>query len=230
MKRRYWSASASTEILARSTFWVRASASSTSSGPSKPSRLTTRASCVPTASSAASHASKPASDHRGSGSGGSAALVLASAMRFPRCGKPVNHLRADYTDSGDSAQNLGKPGLRLGHLEGLLSPQIRHGRARSGPAQRLAARARPRPRPRSRRGRRCTPAPHREPAASTAPARSATVPDSAFMPRSSLMSKPAKPMAPRIASSRDALGDAGRRLRIEGREHDVGRHRRRQAG
>src|SRR5207344_63074 len=41
MKSRYCWASASTEILARSTFWVRASASKRSSGPSKPSTSTT---------------------------------------------------------------------------------------------------------------------------------------------------------------------------------------------
>src|SRR6185503_20393754 len=93
-------------------------------GPSKPSRLTTSACCVPTASSAASQASTLASK-LGSGSGGSTALMLASAMRFPQCGKPVNHSRADYTDSGSggSVQNLGKVGFRLGQLKRLLLPQ-----------------------------------------------------------------------------------------------------------
>ena len=43
MKARYWSASARIEILARSTFCWRASASRRSSGPSKPSTSTTSA-------------------------------------------------------------------------------------------------------------------------------------------------------------------------------------------
>src|SRR5262245_36724650 len=110
------------EILAKSTFCVRANARSTSSGPSKPSRLTTSASCLPIASSAASHASTLASKF-GSGSGGSAALMLASAMRLPRCGKAVNHSCADYTDSGGGAQNFGNAGLSLADVERLLLPQ-----------------------------------------------------------------------------------------------------------
>jgi hypothetical protein len=38
-------------------------------------------------------------------------------------GKPVNHYRRDYTDSGGPVQYLGKAGLRLGDLEGLLLPE-----------------------------------------------------------------------------------------------------------
>jgi hypothetical protein len=38
-------------------------------------------------------------------------------------GKPVNHYRRDYTDSGSPVQYLGKAGLRLGDLEGLLLPE-----------------------------------------------------------------------------------------------------------
>ena len=44
MNSRYWSASFRIEILAISTFWLRASVSSRSSGPSKPSTATTSAS------------------------------------------------------------------------------------------------------------------------------------------------------------------------------------------
>src|SRR5215475_3939023 len=121
MNSRYWSASASTEILARSTFCVRAKANSTSSGPSKPSRLTTRASSVPTASSAASHASNSAGETCGvTGLGGvSGADASASGMRFP------SHARwktcaSDYTDSGRQVQHLREARLCLGNLKGLL--------------------------------------------------------------------------------------------------------------
>src|SRR5215471_12447491 len=54
MKARYWSASARIEILARSTFCWRASASRRSSGPSKPSTSTTNAGSLVARSTATS--------------------------------------------------------------------------------------------------------------------------------------------------------------------------------
>ena len=69
-----------------------------------------------------------------------------------------------------------------------------------------------------------------EPAAITAAARSAMLPDSACMPRSSLISRPSKPMPPRMISLVTRARDAGRRVGIDGREHHVRRHRRRQVG
>ena len=155
---------------------------------------------------------------------------MLDASGFPARWKTCESLQRDYTDSGRPAQNLGETGLGLGHVERLAVARIRHGRARSGPARRpasggttaatLSVSARS-PLHGSTRS---------EPAASTAAARSAMLPVSAFMPRSSLISRPSKPMAPRITSSVTRLRGAGRRIAHRGREHHVRGHRRRQVG
>ena len=93
---KYCSANCSTEILRRSTFWVRDSISSTSSGPSNPSTSTINASAaIRSAGGSRSAADQSSSDMRGSlkdqrkvglqrgnvnGIGGAAAGVEAGGM------------------------------------------------------------------------------------------------------------------------------------------------------
>src|SRR5262245_50898563 len=117
MQDRYCSPSPSTEILARSTFCVRAKINSTSSGPSKPSRATTSASSSRGTSSEACQESKSAC-----GTAPAPALLppgsITTSHRWINCASS----REAYTDSGVGAQNLGKTSLCRGHVQRLLLP------------------------------------------------------------------------------------------------------------
>src|SRR6185503_7501561 len=107
MKSRYCWASAKTEILARSTFCVRASASRRSSGPSKPSTSTTRVS--PALGVWPSSCSQSETSSRSSGASSSEASV---AFMFPR----------RYSNSRDAAapgRGLAHEAKRLIGVEGL---------------------------------------------------------------------------------------------------------------
>ena len=93
-----------------------------------------------------------------------------------------------------------RPASASATSKGCCCPNTAQARS-NGRARRPAAAARPRPQPRCRPGRRCTPAPGPSPRRCTASARSPMLPDSAFMPRSSLISRPSKPIAPRMTSA-----------------------------
>ena len=193
----------------RSTFWRRASSSRRSSGPSKPSTSTSR--------SARRRALGKLHVLERQRLGHYAQLIRFAGRAFA-CQATT---ASAAVEAGPRVHSIERLGLVRGSAPSAAAARRRASPASSGLSAATASIS-------SRR--RCSGAPCRSrPRTPPASAR-ASEPDSAFIERSSLITRPSKPIWPRITSRITVVRGRGRALGIERRVDDMRGHRQRHVG